>query len=41
MGKYTYKKQFGIVVVCESEEEQQRIYERLRKLGLKLKVVVI
>lgn len=38
---YTYKPQYGIVVVCASEEEQKKLFERLQKLGLTLKVVVV
>lgn len=41
MGKYTYKKQWGIIVECSSEEEQIELYELLKKQGLKLKVVVV
>lgn len=41
MGKYTYKPQWGIVVECKSEEEQIKLYEKLKKMGLKLKVVVV
>ncbi len=41
MSKYTYKKQFGIVVICEDEAEQKRLYDKLQKLKLNLKVVVV
>lgn len=41
MGKFTYKPQYGIIVICENEKEQQIIYKRLKKLELKLKVVVV
>lgn len=41
MGKYTYKKQFGIVVICQSEDEQKKLFDELKKQGLTLKVVVV
>jgi len=41
MSKYTYKKQFGIVVICSDEQEQKKLYERLQKQGLTLKVVCV
>lgn len=39
--KFNYKQQYGIVVICSNEQEQKEIYEKLEKLGLKLKVVVV
>ena len=39
--KFNYKPQYGVVVICSSEQEQKEIYERLEKIGLKLKVVVV
>lgn len=39
MGKYTYKPQFGVIIICENEEDQKVIYERLAAEGLTLKVV--
>lgn len=39
MGKYTYKPQYGVIVICADEKEQQAIYERLKAEGLILKVV--
>jgi hypothetical protein len=41
MGGYTYKPQYGVVVICASEEEQKMIYERLKEMGLNLKVVCV
>ena len=41
MGKFTYKQQFGVIVICKDEKEQQKIYEKLRELGLTLKVVTV
>ena len=34
-----YSNQYGVIVVCESEQEQQQVYERLMSEGLKCKVV--
>lgn len=39
MGKYTYKPQYGVIVICANENEQKEVYERLQKEGLTLKVV--
>ena len=41
MGKFTYKQQYGVIVICKDEKEQQEIYEKLRALGLTLKVVTV
>ena len=41
MSKYNYKEQYGVVVVCQNEEEQKRIYEMLLKKGLTVKVVCV
>jgi uncharacterized membrane-anchored protein len=35
-----YKSQYGIIVTCVDEAEQQKVYERLTADGLKCKVVV-
>lgn len=39
MSKYTYKPQYGVIVICKNEEEQKAIFERLKMEGLTLKVV--
>lgn len=39
MGKYTYKPQFGVIVICANEVEQKAIFERLAAEGLTLKIV--
>lgn len=39
MGKYTYKPQFGVIVICADEKEQKTVFERLQNEGLTLKVV--
>lgn len=38
---FNYKSQYGVVVVCENEKEQMKIFERLQKESLKLKVVCV
>ena len=39
---YRYRPQFGIVVICESEQAQVRAYARLKRAGFaKLKVVTV
>lgn len=39
--KYTYKEQYGVIVICKDEQEQKKIYEKLRIDGLTLKVVAV
>jgi len=41
MGIFTYKQQYGVIVICKDEKEQREIYEKLRELGLTLKVVTV
>lgn len=41
MGKYEYKPQYGIVVICKDENEQKAVFERLSSEGLTLKVVCV
>ena len=36
-----HKSQFGIIVICESEEDQKTKFASLKKRGLKLKVVSV
>jgi len=39
---YRYKPQFGIVVIVESERDQERAYARLQRAGFKkLRVVSV
>lgn len=38
---FKYKPQFGLVVPCKDEAEQQRRYKRLVKLGMAPKVVCV
>lgn len=41
MGKYMYKPQFGVIVICKNEDEQKAVFERLYSEGLTLKVVCV
>lgn len=36
-----YKEQYGVIVMCDDEEHQRKIYEELKEEGLKLKVVTV
>jgi hypothetical protein len=35
-----YREQYGVIVACESEEHQERVYDDLRSQGYECKVVV-
>ena len=39
--KYTYKPQFGVIVICDNEEHQKQVFEHLKKFGYKLKIVAV
>lgn len=39
--QFNYKEQYGVIVVCQSENEQKAIFEELKKKGLTLKVVTV
>lgn len=39
---YKYRQQFGIVVICDNEQTQERAYAKLQRAGFKkLKVVTV
>lgn len=38
---YTYQEQFAVTVICESEETQRVVFERLTEEGYNCKVVVV
>ncbi len=38
---YNYKPKFGLVIVCNDEMHQQTVFEQLKQLGYKAKVVVV
>ena len=39
--KFNYKAQYGVIVLCADEGEQQAIYSRLKDEGFKLKIVCV
>lgn len=41
MGEFNYKEQYGVIVICDDEKQQQKVYERLLAEGYKLKVVTV
>lgn len=41
MGNFNYKEQYGVIVICKDEKEQQEIYDRLLAQGLTLKIVAV
>lgn len=41
MGNFNYKEQYGVIVICKDEKEQQEIYECLLAQGLTLKIVAV
>lgn len=36
-----YREQYGVIVICQNEQEQKRTYERFKKEGLTLKIVTV
>lgn len=38
---FKYQQQYGVIVVCDGERHQERVYNRLRAQGLKCKVVTV
>ena len=41
MSDFKYKEQYGVIVICKSEEDQKSIYDWLLKNGLTVKVVTV
>lgn len=41
MSGFSYKEQYAVVVICETEQDQKEVYERLKEEGYKLKVVSV
>lgn len=37
--KFNYKQQYGVIVIVENEQEQERVFKELKQKGYKLKVV--
>jgi hypothetical protein len=38
---YTYRQQYGVIVICKSEEDQIKVFEDLKKQGHNLKIVTV
>ena len=38
---FNYKEQYGVIVMCKSEEEQENVYNRLTEEGFECKVVSV
>lgn len=38
--KCAYKEQYGVIVICKNETHQRRVYNKLNRMGLKVRVVV-
>ena len=38
---YSYESQYGVIVTCEDEEHQKKVYEALAEQGYECKVVVV
>lgn len=41
MSGFSYKMQFGVVVICKDEKEQEKVYTELKEKGYTLKVVSV
>ena len=40
-GGFKYRPQYGVIVICESEVHQERVYRKLQKEGLEVRVVCV
>lgn len=38
---FKYRPKYGLVVVCRDEKHQEALFNKLQKMGLKLKVVAV
>ena len=38
---FKYRQQYGVIVICEDEGHQKRVFKELSAMGLKLKVVCV
>ena len=38
---FKYKEQYGVIIICKDADEQERLYNRFKEEGFKLKVVVV
>ena len=39
--EFCYKQQYAVIVVCSDEADQEKVYNRLKEEGYKLKVVAV
>jgi hypothetical protein len=39
--KFNYRQQYGVIVVCKDEKEQEEVYKRLHLEGLTCKIVCV
>jgi len=37
--EFSYREQYGVIVICDGDAEQQEIFERLQSMGLNCKLV--
>jgi len=38
---FKYRPQYGVIVMCENEQHQKEVFEKLKEMGYKLKIVVV
>jgi hypothetical protein len=38
---FKYREQFGVIVLCADAKAQERVFNRLKALGYKLRVVTV
>ena len=38
---FTYREQYGVIVICKNEKHQAQTYEALRRRGMTCKVVTV
>jgi hypothetical protein len=38
---FKYRQKYGLVVVCDDEAHQQKLFKKLSNMGLRLKVVCV
>lgn len=38
---FKYREQYGVIVLCKDEREQERVFNKLKAQGYKLRVVTV
>lgn len=38
---FKYRRQFGVIVICDDERAQARTYDKLKRAGYRLRVVTV